>query len=303
MDENENQLTNEENIENPPENVTDIEGRSDDVICLNFFGRKREVSRKKWNRTCLLIFAIALVIVGGALAYFTGYDEVTNVLHSEDDIYIRLLEPTWDGKDIGSTTTASTLGIDMALEMQPDTDIPKDPQVYNSSETSIYVRMKIVLYDASGNEITDVDRITALLSSIYYDNGGALTTGVQLIPTDYISETDGSIVETDENTAVGTETYTGYNDTMQTSNTYGFDYNGGWFYYMKVLAQGERTSHLFDYIAVPVLKTKYQYFEEGFSIEIVAQAIDAGAIEVKDGEAWSDYLSDIVAEFTRKYRE
>lgn len=302
MDENENQLTNEENIENPPKTSPDVKGSSCDTVTLNFFGRRVRISRKKWNRISLLVFCAAIIIVGVALAYFTSHDTVTNRVHSEDDINILLLEPAWDGLDVTTYTKTSTLGIDMAAEMQPDITIPKDPQVYNSSETAVYVRMKIVLYDASGSEITDADRISALLSSIYYDNGGALTTGVQLIPTDYISD-DGSIIETDENTTASAQTYTDYNDTMQTSYSYGYDYNGGWFYYTTVLNQGERTTHLFDYIDVPVLTSEYKYFEDGFSIEIVAQAIDASAIDTSDGTSWSDILADVVAEFTRKHGE
>ncbi len=276
--------------------------KSCDVITLRF-GRKKEIRRKKWNRTCLLVFCGALIIIGAALAYFVSSDRVTNVIHSEDDIYIRLLEPTWDGVDVTDTgaSTATTLGINMAAEMQPDIDIPKDPQVYNSSETAVYVRMQITLYNGD-EKITDVDTIKALLGSLYYYDTGNNNTPVQLIPTDYISSGDGSIIETDDNTTAGTETYTTYNKTMRENNSYGFYYSGGWFYYMTVLNKGDRTTHLFDYIDVPVLKTEYQYFENGFSIEIVAQAIDATAIDTTDSE-WDDYFSDIAAEFKRKYSE
>lgn len=302
MDENENKLTNEENIENPPENVADVKGSFGDTVTLNFFGRRVRISRKNWNRISLLVFCAAIIIVGVALAYFTSHDTVTNRVHSEDDINILLLEPAWDGLDVTTYTKTSTLGIDLAAEMQPDITIPKDPQVYNSSETAVYVRMKIVLYDADGDEITDVDTISALLSSLYYYDTGNSNAPVQLIPTDYISDS-GSIIETDENTTTGTSTYTDYNDTMQENNSYDYDYNDGWFYYTKVLAQGERTSHLFDYIDVPVLKTEYKYFEDGFSIEIEAQAIDASAIDTSSGTSWSDILADVVAEFTRKHGE
>lgn len=252
--------------------------KPDKSIKTNVFIQKLGISRKNWNRACLLVFCIAIIIVGVVLAYLTSHDEVTNKAHSEDNTNIRLLEPAWD-----------ETGLKMAEKMQPGVEIPKDPQVLNASENSVYVRMSIVLYDSEGNKITDSDRLYYLLSSIYlYEEDEK---SIQLFPKGSLS-VDGTI------------------SGSYVSNNTNFVYKDGWFYYIDKLSASDTTPSLFDYILIPILKTEYAYFDDGFSIEVEAQAINAESVEVRESGITEEgnlkdesVLTAVVDTFADKYSD
>lgn len=203
---------------------------------------------KKNNNSYVLfvsIFIFILIVGGVTLAWLTQHDEVKNEV-TANDVEIKLLEPQWYES-----------GKAAAEKLEPGMTIPKDPQVFNSSESDVYVRMKIVIKDKDDNEITG-ERYQRILDAIY------LNSGSQLIKTS------------------GGNTVSNHTD---------FVYQDGWFYYAKlsdsseikytILNSGEVTPTLFDCLKFPVLKSEYlNYFDSGFSIDVEAQAIPAASSDI-----------------------
>lgn len=200
----------------------------------------KRITKRKNNAYILFasIFIFILIVGGVTLAWLTQHDEVKNTA-TANDVEIKLLEPEWYKS-----------GITAAEKLEPGMTIPKDPQVFNSSESSVYVRMKLVVKDKEDNEITG-ERYQKIIDAIYLNSGSKL-----------LGTSDGNTV----------------------SNNSDFVYQDGWFYYAKVdnsssvtytvLNSGEVTSTLFDYLKIPVLKSEYlNYFDSNFSVDVEAQAI------------------------------
>lgn len=194
---------------------------------------------------CILVLAAALLVTGLTLAYFTGRDVVTNKQQAKS-VEIQLMEILWE--DSGRAAAAVS---------EPGMEIAKDPCVYNSGEADVYVRMCLVIKDASGTEILpdgeNGGRYSAILEALYCKSEG--------------TSEDYTLLTRSEDTYV--------------CQNAAFLYEDGWFYYMSdgeytVLEPDTATPTLFDCIRIPVLKTEYNgYFDSEFTIEVVVQAVAA----------------------------
>jgi predicted ribosomally synthesized peptide with SipW-like signal peptide len=186
---------------------------------------------------CIGIFAIGLLVAGATLAYFTSTDEVTNRTEARD-VSINLYEPKW-----------YTEGSKLAAQQVPGEEIPKDPQVINTSEQPVYVRMKITLKGSDGKEITDNNLAAKIKNAIYV----------------------GNVTLWDNDGACANEN---------------FLYSGGWFYYVdsvsqnvKTLSPNEKTPALFSKLVIPVKKSDYNgVFDTDYTIDVEAQAVAKSAV-------------------------
>jgi hypothetical protein len=207
---------------------------------------------KKFNRiqkiSLIVLLLVLLCRIGGlSYAWFTSNDSVTNVFGLHDYyIDIVLSEPNWD-----------SVGRSQAATMQPGMDIFKDPRVTNITSDDCFVRVKIIVADSSGNELSDGDQKTAILKSIKFctdDNG----TGT-----------------------VADDTFNPY-PTLNTN----FTPKDGWYYYTAsedngkctVLTPGATTPPLFTDVKIPEKKAEYKYFKDGFVITVVAEGVFCGGV-------------------------
>lgn len=91
------------------------------------------------KRKILLLVAmlcmVAILGVGGTLAYFTAEDDVTNTF-TVGNVKIELTEPKWD-PELGGT------GKKEAEDVYPGEALPKDPQVTNKGNNPCFVRIKV----------------------------------------------------------------------------------------------------------------------------------------------------------------
>jgi hypothetical protein len=211
------------------------------------------------------VFAVGLLACTLSLAYFQSKDEVTNKV-SAKDVEIVLLEPNW-----------SKSGMTEALLAEPGVTIPKDPQVYNKSDDSVYVRMKFDIVDSAGKSITG-DRYNAILSQIFItsvDSENVTTNspfatitadGITYNNANFVYADDGWFYYIDSNTEDSEETEDKDDNTENTEDDTETDY--------AALAAGATTPKLFDCVEIPVLKSEYNgVFDSAFSIKVTAQAI------------------------------
>jgi len=123
--------------------------------------RKRKA--KKIAKGALLAFlGIALVMaiaVGGAVAWFTGGEEVKNTF-TMGKIKLQLDEPGWDDAD--------------GLDLRPGAVRPKDPTVSALSGRG-YMRVKLEIVDGAGALIADEARIALILRTLFYDKTQTLS--------------------------------------------------------------------------------------------------------------------------------
>jgi hypothetical protein len=193
------------------------------------------------------------------LAYFSSTDSVTNQLYSKTyaDPSIELLEPLWDDK-----------GKELAQHSVPDMTIPKDPYVKNTSNSDLYVRLKIEVLDGDGNP-TDVNRTKAILDSIYYlDSDGKYQ---QLLTTTITKDNTLEVTSYDGNNFFYYDGYYYYGTTDGTT------------YSLTTLAARTSTPTLFDAVITPAEEKitvddeeKYvydEYFSTPFSIKVSAQSV------------------------------
>lgn len=203
---------------------------------------KIKSNKKTAVLSCVLVFAVGLLICGLSIAFFSGRDAVTNKATSKE-ITIKLLEPKW-----------LETGEEKASKMEPGMIIEKDPYTYNASEDDVYVRMKIVIKAMDDNAEyvildTDAEKYKAIMNVIYCGTGTA---------------SDDNLVK----------------DGKSQNKSFVLD-DDGWFYYKDeygyiAVAPGEGTTTLFDYLKLPVLKSEYNgIFDSGFQIEVIAQAVSA----------------------------
>jgi len=123
---------------------------------------------KRKNLTIVLsLVLVAAIAIGGTLAYlFTKTDPVNNVFTFAENIKGELSEPSWIPED--------------ALNLTPGKEIPKDPQIKNTSENGVveYGAIKLTFLDGSGNEVSAADMITLLnLIGIDWSNSWTLKNG------------------------------------------------------------------------------------------------------------------------------
>ncbi|MDL2258822.1 SipW-dependent-type signal peptide-containing protein [Eubacteriales bacterium OttesenSCG-928-K08] len=121
--------------------------------------------KSKRIKVVLVMLTIALLAVGGTYAYFTDIAEATNMFVYTTDIDAELYEPNWDP--------------DKGLKIQPDTSIPKDPQIKNECQIDEYVGMKLTFRDGFGTTLNQaqMDVLLTLIDIQYYDGNNALQDG------------------------------------------------------------------------------------------------------------------------------
>ncbi|MCL1799699.1 MAG: hypothetical protein FWG23_08205 [Eggerthellaceae bacterium] len=118
---------------------------------------------KNKKHVVLLTMLLALVVASGlTMAYlFTKTDPVTNEFTFAENIKAELEEPGWDPEN--------------ATNLVPGMDIPKDPQITNTSENEIseWVGIRLVFTNGEGtplsNTATDKNYVGTLLDLITID--------------------------------------------------------------------------------------------------------------------------------------
>lgn len=198
---------------------------------------------KKLNKIQKISLAVVAAVLlcrlaGVTTAWFVGESSVLNHFGSHEYyVEIALLEPDW-----------TSTGQFQAAAMQPGMDIYKNPFAVNLAEDECIVRMKIEISVGGTVLVEGSEAYDAIMSSIVYYNGS-----------DILSYDD-----------IGS--YESYNTTE-------FEYYDGWYYYTGggencvQLAQGDRTAELFTDVVIPYTTALYQYFEKGFTINVIAEAM------------------------------
>ncbi len=220
------------------------------------------------------VFAMAILIVGITLAYFSSSDKVTNEVNTKE-YDIKIYEPMW-----------STTGSNAAKTSEPGETIDKDPYVYNNCENDVYIRVKIEILDSSGNELS-ATVANAIAEAIYVS---------------YTDSTTNTPLFKDDNGITSNNSYFYYDSTSATTaSNYKYD---GWFYYvgdntdaLEALESKKSTEKLFNYIHIPELKSEYEdIFDQEFNIVITAQALPTNLLDTSS-TSLSSNLSDISAAF------
>ncbi len=229
-----------------------------------------------YRNVCLVVLAIAILVVAVTLAFFTSTDTVTNRLRG-DNIAIELVEPRW-------VASGSTL----ARTLEPGMTIEKDPQVKNICTSDVCIRLKITIYDESGNEIT-----------LETDDGNVADSRLQhILAAIYIAVDDADDIPLYSPEASADKDAYAY--TSLGGNYY---YYNGWFYYVEasetfelaILSAGSTAPALFSYIKVPIYNATVVddetvsesdawyiydgYFDTPFTIVVTAQAVRASTLE------------------------
>jgi len=114
---------------------------------------KFKISKKNVLLTALAVALVAVLAIGGSIAYFTDYDEAVNTF-TMGKVKINLTEPGWhedDGKGLlpGSVRT-------------------KDPTV-TATEGQSYMRVRMDIVDGNGNYITNAQQRDLILKTLFYD--------------------------------------------------------------------------------------------------------------------------------------
>ena len=89
--------------------------------------------KKKLVLLSTAVILVAMMVVGGTLAYFTADDAATNVF-TIGNVKIDLTEPLWE---------ANLNGEEMLENIYPGMPITKDPMVTNIGDNPAFVRVKV----------------------------------------------------------------------------------------------------------------------------------------------------------------
>ena len=89
--------------------------------------------KKKLVLLSTAVILVAMMVVGGTLAYFTADDTATNVF-TVGDVKIDLTEPLWE---------ANLNGASKLENIYPGMAITKDPMVTNTGSNPAFVRVKV----------------------------------------------------------------------------------------------------------------------------------------------------------------
>ncbi len=114
---------------------------------------KLKVSRKSLLLTILALGLVAVLAIGGSVAYFTDADEAVNTF-TMGKVKIDLDEPGWeedDGKDL-----------------LPGSVRVKDPTV-TAVEGQSYMRVRMSIVDGEGNLITNEQQLALIMETLFYD--------------------------------------------------------------------------------------------------------------------------------------
>lgn len=192
--------------------------------------QQKEDERKKKAIFILVIALVAVLSIGGTLAYLTATTNTkSNVFTSTTSITASLYETAWDGSTATSTSPASDVdtnedyGVNIARTMTPGKVAPKDPKIANTNATGgqgEYVAMRVKFLDANGNTM-DQEAVNSLLTYLaVYTGSTAPTTGGITVDSNWVAD----------------------------SGNGSADGNDGvyYFYYNTVLDAGSSTTALFD---------------------------------------------------------
>lgn len=94
------------------------------------------MTKRKIMLLAMALSVVAILAVGGTLAYFTDTDAADNVF-TVGNVDIDLTEPNWD-----------SVGEDEAPEVYPGEAIAKDPTITNDGANPCFVRIKITGWDS-----------------------------------------------------------------------------------------------------------------------------------------------------------
>ena len=97
------------------------------------------MNKKKILVLAVSVCLVAILAIGGTLAYFTDEEEATNTF-TVGNVDITLTEPNWEGS--GSAD---------APEVYPGEPLAKDPTVKNDGANPCFVRIKVEGLDCLGN--------------------------------------------------------------------------------------------------------------------------------------------------------
>ena len=98
------------------------------------------MNKRKIILLAALLVMVAILGVGGTLAYFTAEDEATNTF-TVGNVKIELTEPNWDAT-----------GKAEAENVYPGQVLPKDPTVKNTGNNPCYVRVAVEGLDVLGKD-------------------------------------------------------------------------------------------------------------------------------------------------------
>lgn len=102
--------------------------------------------RKNLKKVIVAVAAIAVMIVGGASAYFTATDEATNTW-TVGNVDIELQEPAYDASDKDNIT--------------PNQELDKDPVIENTGNNEAYIFVKFSIPKASVRTVGSDGKPTA----------------------------------------------------------------------------------------------------------------------------------------------
>lgn len=97
------------------------------------------MNKKKILVLAVSVCLVAILAIGGTLAYFTDDEEATNTF-TVGNVDITLTEPNWEGT-----------GSQDAPEVYPGEPLAKDPTVKNDGANPCFVRIKVEGLDCLGN--------------------------------------------------------------------------------------------------------------------------------------------------------
>lgn len=97
------------------------------------------MNKKKVLVLAVSVCLVAILAIGGTLAYFTDKDSATNTF-TVGNVDITLTEPNWEGS-----------GSEDAPEVYPGEPLAKDPTVTNVGANPCFVRIKVTGLDCLGN--------------------------------------------------------------------------------------------------------------------------------------------------------
>ncbi len=208
---------------------------------------------KKNNRKYLIailsICLVAVMAIGGTLAYLTDKDEATNTF-TVGDLDITLTEPNWndetDGKDL----------------VPGDTEV-KDPTVTEVKNNS-YMRVIMTVVDSEGNTITDADRLNLILKTVRFDSTYNATTAPATVGTKLVEGNKYSLADLTDVPMVNSA-FTLVED-KSSAGVYYYNYNS--------ILEKDAKAVLFTNIVIPTDWNQTQLQTLGsYKIQLQAQAI------------------------------
>ena len=206
------------------------------------------MKRTKATKVVLSLCLVAVLAIGGTWAYLSSItDKVTNVFTFQSNISAELDEPTWDEEN--------------AKNLTPGAEVPKDPQITNTSDIEEYVAIKLTFQKGNGTTMSE-EEMTRFLSLVTIKHGPDADS-----LEDGINTTDWTLVKSEEaNKPVQTWYYTG-----------GVNGNG-------LVKPDEVTNQIFDYVIINADMSN-EDFEllnttlAGFNIYVEGAAVQASVFE------------------------